>query len=81
MLNLFGGDNFIVLYYMKYSTILSFIISLIPFILGFLYILLRYYVKTDYKMTVDNEIVFVTLIILSFFWWYGVEPYLDKHFY
>ena len=66
---------------MKYSTILSFIISLIPVILGILYILLRYYVKTDYKMTVDNEIILVTLIILSFFWWYGVEPYLDKHFY
>ena len=66
---------------MKYSTILSFIISLTPFILGILYILLRYYVKTDYKMTVDNEIVIVTLILLGFFWWYGVEPYLDKHFY
>jgi hypothetical protein len=69
------------MYKMKYSTILSFIISLTPFILGFLYILLRYYVKTDYKMTVDKEIVFFTLIILSFFWWYVVEPYLDKRFY
>jgi hypothetical protein len=69
------------MYKMKYSTILSFIISLTPFILGILYILLRYYVKTDYKMTVDNEIVIVTLILLGFFWWYGVEPYLDKHFY
>lgn len=66
---------------MKYSTILSFIISLTPFILGFLYILLRYYVKTDYKMTVDKEIVFFTLIILSILWWYVVEPYLDKRFY
>lgn len=66
---------------MKYSTILSFIISLTPFILGFLYILLRYYVKTDYKMTVDKEIVFFTLIILSIFWWYVIEPYLDKRFY
>ena len=66
---------------MKYSTILSFIITLTPIILGVLYILLRYYVKTDYKMSVDKEIVFLTLIILSFFWWYGVEPYLDKHFY
>ena len=66
---------------MKYSTILSFIITLTPIILGVLYILLRYYVKTDYKMSVDKEIVFLTLIILSFFWWYGIEPYLDKHFY
>ena len=66
---------------MKYSTILSFIISLTPFILGFLYILLRYYVKTDYKMTVDKEIVFFTLLILSIFWWYVIEPYLDKRFY
>jgi len=69
------------MYKMKYSTILSFIISLTPFILGFLYILLRYYVKTDYKMTVDKEIVFFTLIILSIFWWYVIEPYLDKRFY
>lgn len=66
---------------MKYSTILSFIISLTPFILGFLYILLRYYVKTDYKMSVDKETVFSTLIILSIFWWYAINPYLDKHFY
>ena len=66
---------------MKYSTILSFIITLTPIILVFLYILLRYYVKTDYKMTVDKEIVFSTLIILSIFWWYGINPYLDKHFY
>lgn len=66
---------------MKYSTILSFIITLTPIILGFLYILLRYYVKTDYKMTVDKEIVFFTLIILSFLWWYVIEPYLDKRFY
>lgn len=66
---------------MKYSTILSFIITLTPIILGVLYILLRYYVKTDYKMTVDKEIVFLTLIILSFLWLYVIEPYLDKHFY
>jgi hypothetical protein len=69
------------MYKMKYSTILSFIITLTPIILGFLYILLRYYVKTDYKMTVDKEIVFFTLIILSFLWWYVIEPYLDKRFY
>jgi len=69
------------MYKMKYSTILSFIITLTPIILGVLYILLRYYVKTDYKMTVDKEIVFLTLIILSFLWLYVIEPYLDKHFY
>jgi len=69
------------MYKMKYSTILSFIITLTPIILGVLYILLRYYVKTDYKMTVDKEIVFLSLIILSFLWLYVIEPYLDKHFY
>ena len=60
---------------MKYSL-------LIPFIFAILYVLLRYYVKTDYKIIggYDNEIIFVTGVVIGLFWYYGLEPLLDKKF-
>jgi hypothetical protein len=63
---------------MKYSLILSFI----PFIFGILYVLLRYYVKTDYKLggNYSNETIFITSAVIGLFWYYGLEPFLEKRF-
>jgi cellobiose-specific phosphotransferase system component IIC len=63
---------------MKYSLILSFI----PFIFVILYVLLRYYVKTDYKImgNYSNEAIFITSAVIGLFWYYGLEPFLDKKF-
>jgi hypothetical protein len=65
----------------KYNYNSKFIISLIPLILGILYIIFKYYIRTDYAMNNEKYTVFVTLVVISFFWWFAAIPYLNKHFY
>lgn len=46
----------------------NFLLPVISFIVVILYILLRYYMRTDYKMSVDHTTFIISILIISFFW-------------
>ena len=53
----------------------SFIKPTILFIIGILYIIYRYYMKTDYKASVDSSTFIISVLTIIFFWHF----FLEKH--
>lgn len=66
---------------MKRNSILSLIVFLVPFIIGILYVFIRYYLRSYYNNSVYEDTVIAFLIGFGIFWWNVIEPYLDKIFY
>jgi len=54
----------------------SFIKPIILFIIGILYIIFRYYMKTDYKASVDSSTFIITTLVVMFFGNYFLDKYL-----
>lgn len=48
-----------------------YLLPTISFIIVILYIILRYYMRTDYKTTVDRSTFIISIFIIGLFWNYG----------
>ena len=53
----------------------SFIKPIILFIIGILYLIFRYYVKTDYNSSVDSSTFIITILVMMFFGNYFLDKY------
>jgi hypothetical protein len=54
----------------------SFIKPTILFIIGILYIIFRYYMKTDYKASVDSSTFIISVLTIMFFWNIFLKKYI-----
>ena len=41
----------------------------------------RYYLKSYYDNSIYEDTAIAFLVVFGLFWWYVIEPYLDKIFY
>jgi len=54
----------------------SFMKPAILFIIGVLYIIFRYYMRTDYKASVDSSTFIISTLIIIFFWNFFKKKYI-----
>ena len=54
----------------------SFIKPTILFIIGILYIIFRYYMRTDYKASVDSSTFIISVLTIIFFWNFFKKKYI-----